>query len=95
MEGDDGLGHGFAGGVEVEAAVKEVSLSHQDGQPSGVGAGAGGGEAQSSGMQGGATNGIDGGFGASGRASGVSPSQYTLQSRSSCVIVEAWQDICE
>ena len=62
MEGDHGLGHGFAGVIGVEAAEKRLSLGEQIWEPGWIGACTGGGEAVCGGKQGVTTEGIDGGL---------------------------------
>ena len=60
MESDQGIGHGIACGVGIEAAVDLAALGEEGRQPAWVGSGAGGGEATVLGMEGEATEGIDG-----------------------------------
>ena len=60
MQGDHGASHGVTGGVRIEAAVNRVTLVQERAQPARVGAGAGGGEAPVSGMEGKATDGVNG-----------------------------------
>ena len=62
MQGEHGASHGVTGGIGVEAAADLATLLQQGPQPARVGAGAGGGEALVSGMEGKATEGIDGRF---------------------------------
>src|ERR1700730_3388390 len=60
MESDHGAGHGLAGGVSVEAAIDLATLGQQRAKPAGVGPDTRGGEATVLGMEGQATNGVDG-----------------------------------
>ena len=60
VEADHGLCHGVAGRVGVKAAVDERSGLEQRTEPSGIGAGAGSGEATVVRMQERATNGVNG-----------------------------------
>ena len=62
MQGDHGASHGVTGGVGIETTVNLATLIQQRPQPVRVGAGAGRGEAAGSGMEGQATDGIDGRF---------------------------------
>ena len=62
MASDHGGGHGFAGGIKVEAAVEGEILGEEIGQPRGMGSCARGGEAAKMRMQGVATEGVDGRF---------------------------------
>ena len=62
MEGDHGLGHGLAGGIEIEAAPEAAALVKKIGQPGGVGSGPGGGQTTVVRMENVATDGIDGRF---------------------------------
>ena len=62
IQGDHGLGHGVTGGIGVEAAVNLAPLIQQGPQPGRVRSGAGSGEAPVCGMEGKATDGIDGRF---------------------------------
>jgi len=59
VQGDHGGRHGVAGGIGVEAAVNLTTLVQKRSQPERVGAGASGGEAPVSGMEGKATDGVD------------------------------------
>ena len=60
MKSDQGLGDGVACGIGIEAAVDLAALGEQRRQPAWVGSGAGGGEATVLGVEGEATEGIDG-----------------------------------
>ena len=71
MQSDHGGGHGVAGGVGIEAAVDLASLVQQRREPARVGPGAGGREAAVVGMEGKATDGIDGRFAKDNRAGGI------------------------
>ena len=62
VAGDHGLGHALAGSVSVEAAVDGQAVGQDGGQPGGVGSGARGGDAQAVGIEGAATDGVDGRF---------------------------------
>jgi len=62
VQGDHGGSHGVAGGIGVEAAVNLTTLIQKGPQPERVGAGASGGEALVSGMEGKATDGVDSRF---------------------------------
>jgi len=62
MKSDHGLGHGLAGGIEIEAAPEAATLVKEVRQPSGVGSGASGGEATVVGMKEVAAEGVDGRF---------------------------------
>ena len=59
VQGDHGGSHGVAGGIGVEAAVNLTTLVQEGPQPEGVGAGAGGGKAPVSGMEGKAPDGVN------------------------------------
>src|SRR5271157_2195137 len=74
MQGEHGASHGVTRGIGVEAAVNLATLLQQGSQPARVGAGAGGGEALVSGMEGKATEGIDGRFAKDHRWTGLGPS---------------------
>ena len=60
MASDQGIGHGVACGIGIEATVDCAALGEQRRQPAWVGRGAGGGEASVLGMEGEATEGIYG-----------------------------------
>ena len=60
MERDHGLGHGLAGGIEIEGAPEAAALLKKIGQPSGIGSGAGRGDTTVVGMEHVATEGVDG-----------------------------------
>src|SRR3982074_2648339 len=60
MQSAHGMGHGVSGGVGIKAAVEFVALIDERGQPAWVGPGAGGGDATEVGMEGKATDRIDG-----------------------------------
>jgi hypothetical protein len=79
MQGEHGASHGVTGAVGVEAAVNLATLLQQGRQPARVGAGAGGGEALVSGMEGKATEGIDGRFAKDHRGTGFGPSSVAAR----------------
>lgn len=60
MEGDHGASHGFPGGVSIEATVDLKPLVKERNQPARVGPDAGSGDASVLGMEGKATDGVDG-----------------------------------
>lgn len=63
MKGDHGVGHGLAGGIEVEATVERRRwIAEKAGEPGRVGTCAGGGKATKARVQGVAAEGVDGGF---------------------------------
>ena len=62
MEGDQGLSHGISSGIGVKAAVDAKMLVDEGGEPSGIWPGASGGDAKMTGMEGRATDGINGRF---------------------------------
>ena len=62
VQGDHGIGHLVASGIGIKATIDLSGLSQQGFEPSWVGPGAGGGEATGLGMEGKATEGINGGF---------------------------------
>ena len=68
VEGEHGVGRGFAGRINVKAAIDLEALVDQGGQPLGVGPGAGGGDATIVRVESKATDGVDGRFAEDGRS---------------------------
>ena len=62
VQGHHGVGHLVASGISIKAAIDLSRLIQQGLEPSWVGPGAGGGETTGLGMEGKATEGINGGF---------------------------------
>ena len=62
MKLDHALGHGLTGGIGIKAAIDGQALGDERWQPRRVGSGTGGGEGAIGGMQGVATEGVDGRF---------------------------------
>ena len=62
MESDQSAGHLHPGGIGIKAAVDAVALVQERSLPAWVGSGAGCGDAAVLGMEGKATDGIDGGL---------------------------------
>ncbi len=60
MEGDHGAGHVLAGGIGVKATINEIALGDKGSQPARVGSSAGCRDAAVLGVEGKATDGVDG-----------------------------------